>query len=43
MGTTVSLQIAALAVILIVGGLSGLKLASIRLDKRYPSEPPQRD
>lgn len=37
MGTTVSLQIAAVAMLLIVGGLSWLKLASLALDRRYPS------
>ena len=38
MGTTVSLQIVAVAAVLIVGGLSSwLKLASLALDRRYPS------
>ncbi|CAA2144680.1 MULTISPECIES: hypothetical protein [Methylobacterium] len=42
---TLSLQIAGLAAILIVGGLSALKLAAMDFDRRHPrrTEPAPRD
>jgi hypothetical protein len=38
MSMTLSLQIAALAAVLIVGGLTALKLAANSLDRQYPRQ-----